>query len=60
VSYGSGGGVFKVIKVGRANVRASIDVRFSPTGPWHHQEHTIPISHIVRIIPPGEIGSPVV
>jgi hypothetical protein len=38
------------------NVRASVDVRFSPTGPWYHQEHTIPLNHVVRVIPPSEIG----
>lgn len=55
VSYGAGGaGVYKVVKVGRVNVTASIDVRFSPTGPWHHQEHTIPLAHVVRVIPPNE------
>lgn len=52
VSYGPGGrGAFKVVKVGRVNVRASSRVRFSPTGPWYEHEHTIPLSHVVRVIP---------
>lgn len=54
VMYGDG--LFKVVKVGRVNVLASIDVRFSPTGPWYHQEHTIPLSHVVRVIPPNELA----
>src|SRR5574337_1234698 len=56
IAYGTGGaGAYKVVKVGRVNVIASIDVRFSPTGPWHHQEHKIPLGHIVRVIPPSEL-----
>lgn len=56
VSYGQGGvGAFQVAKVGRVNVKASIDIRFSPTGPWYRQEHTIPLSHVVRVIPSDEI-----
>lgn len=50
------GGVFKVIRAGRVNVRASCDVRFSPTGPWHHQEHTIPLAHVVRVVPASEVA----
>lgn len=57
IAHGTdGAGAYKVVKVGRVNVVASIDVRFSPTGPWHHQEHKIPIGHIVRVIPPSEIA----
>ena len=57
VSYGSGGrGFYQVVKAGRVNVRASTDVRFSPTGPWFHQEHTIPLAHVVRVVPTGEIA----
>lgn len=56
ISYGQGGpGAYKVVKVGRVNVIASVDVRFSPTGPWHHQEHKIPLHHVVRVIPPNEM-----
>ncbi len=56
VSYGLGGaGIFQVIKVGRVNVKASIEVRFAPDGPWHRQEHTIPLHHIVRVMPPSEL-----
>jgi hypothetical protein len=50
------GGVYKVISVGRVNVRASQDVRFSPTGPWYHQTHTIPMSHVQRLVPVDEIA----
>jgi hypothetical protein len=59
VSYGMGGrGVYKVERVGRVNVIASTDVRFSPTGPWYHQEHKIPLSHVVRVVPANEIDRP--
>ena len=54
VMYGDGG--YKVVRVGRVNVLASCDVRFSPTGPWFHQEHRIPLSHVSRVVP-GEGGA---
>ena len=51
ISYGQGGrGIYKVVRIGRVNVIASCDVRFSPTGPWHRQEHKIPIAHVVRVV----------
>lgn len=49
------GGLFKVIRVGRVNVRASCDVRFSPGGPVFHQEHVIPLAHVVRVVPDHEV-----
>lgn len=52
ISYGQGGsGLYRVVRVGRVNVVGSVDVRFSPTGAWHHQEHKIPLSHVVRVAP---------
>ena len=50
------GGVYKVVSVGRVNIRASQDVRFSPTGPWYHQTHTVPMSHVQRVVPLDEIA----
>ena len=56
VSYGLGGaGIFQVIKVGRVNVKASSKVRFRPDGPWYRHEHTIPLRHVVRVVPPSEL-----
>lgn len=56
VSYGQDGrGLFKVVKVGRVNVRCSSDVRFRPDGPVYHHEHTIPLLHVVRIVSADEI-----
>jgi len=57
VSYGMGGrGLFQVVKCGRVNVRASCDVRFAPDGPWHHQEHVIPLFHVMRVVPATELA----
>ena len=56
ISYGGGpggSGVYKVIKAGRVNVRTETDVRFAPDGPWYHQEHTIPLKHVVRVVTVG-------
>ncbi len=50
------GGLFRVVRVGRVNVRASCDVRWSPTGPWFHQEHVIPLDHVVRVVPDAEVA----
>lgn len=56
VSYGMGGvGIYKVVKVGRVNVRASVDIRFRPDGPVFHQEHIIPLHHVVRVVPTNEL-----
>lgn len=56
VSYGLGGvGLYKVVKAGRVNVRASSRTRYSPTGPWHEHEHKIPLTHVVRVVRPEEI-----
>jgi hypothetical protein len=57
VSYGAAGrGLFRVVRCGRVNVRASCRVRFSPTGPWYHQEHTIPLHHVVRVVPDVQVS----
>jgi hypothetical protein len=45
-----------VIKVGRVNVRATCDVRFSPTGPVFRQEHKVPLAHVVRVVSGVEIS----
>jgi|SRR5882672_618798 len=50
------GGLYQVVRAGRVNVRASCDVRFSPTGPWYHQEHVIPLAHVVRVVPASEVA----
>lgn len=56
VSYGVGGvGLYRVIKAGRVNVKTEITVRFSPTGAWYRQEHTIPLDHVARIVPASEL-----
>jgi hypothetical protein len=38
-----------VIFVGRVNVKIKNSVRFSPTGPWFDQEHTVP-KHEIKVI----------
>lgn len=50
------GGLFQVVRCGCVNVRASCDVRFSPRGPWYHQEHVIPLAHVVRVVPASEVA----
>ena len=55
VMYGDGG--YKVLSVGRVNVKVSCDVRFSPTGPWFHQEHRFPIAHVQRCYTPEEVAA---
>ena len=47
IMYGDGG--YKVERVGSQNVLVSCDVRWSPAGPWHHQEHRVPIYHVVFV-----------
>lgn len=49
------GGVYKVVSVGRVNVKVAQDVRFSPTGPWFHQEHVVPLAHVERIVDASEV-----
>jgi len=49
------GGLYKVERVGRANVLTSCDVRFAPNGPIFHQEHRIPLAHVVRVVPPEQV-----
>ena len=51
IAYGQGG--YKVERVGSQNVLVSCDVRWSPTGPWYHQEHRVPIFHVAAVaLPP--------
>jgi hypothetical protein len=44
-----------VKSIGRVNVKISLSVRFAPDGPWHHQEHTVPIDAICGIVRGGEV-----
>jgi hypothetical protein len=50
IAYGQGG--YKVERVGSQNVLVSCDVRWAPDGPWHHQEHKVPIHHVVAVALP--------
>jgi hypothetical protein len=47
VAYGVGG--YKVESIGTKTIKVSRDVRFSPTGPWHHQEHRFPREHLKEV-----------
>lgn len=38
-----------VTRKGRANVQIHAQIRFSPTGPWYDQVHTVPIAEITQI-----------
>jgi hypothetical protein len=55
VMYGSGG--YTVVRVGSQNVLVSCDVRWAPNGPWHHQEHRVPIYHVAAVALPERIAS---
>lgn len=44
-----------VVKKGRTNIQVHLQVRFSPTGPWFDQAHTVPIHEINVIWRDGDI-----
>ena len=58
VAYGVGG--YKVESIGTKTIKVSCDVRFSPTGPWHHQEHRFPRAHLKEIfrLRPADVAHP--
>jgi hypothetical protein len=53
-AYGDGSNtaslIGNVVSIGRVNVKLHCSIRFSPTGPWYEQTHTVPRAAIKEIL----------